>query len=737
MNKITKVISALHFFLERGNGILKPQQKEIVQAIIQAFMAGHRAVYIEAPTGLGKTVITSQLLRALNDSGNLPRILVVTPSIKLLEDAGKKFKEFAPELHTGLYYTYAKDDAPITISTYASFPKLAETHASKYDLIILDEAHHILSVNLLARLQKFKKALWLAMTATPGFSPQKHLNQHFYLAHKTTIHEAIDTELISGYRNVLVYARAVNLDKVPLASTGDFSAPALERMVNINVRNMAAIDFYRHAIDPSTGQPLMGRKAIFNCVGIDHARDVADLMCKAIPKSAIDGRMPCAAIHGDMYRKDIKRILAAHKAGEIVCITQAKMMGEGHDDPEIKLVINLKPSLSMIEVPQRGGRALRINPGNPDIPALIVDFIDEGTLSRKIPLLFSEITGSPAYGKWLSTRIRRIKRHDVFSDDMEADRDKTDPSRYFRISGIDVVWSLEQIVEIVKERDAARREDGKYPAASAYPLKDGDWLSIDEIASHYDIPAPLVLKIIKRCPIERARPGIRIDRKKNIEWRMERRSLGNIDAECLHASHLVTFGKTYRLDTPHKTDDWLTSGEIADRLMQDCLRKVDGSAISSVFTRLKKTEGLIETRRDPQTMKEWRVGKKRHKMKVIICLHQDDFDAFCKEYHFDVLECSEDFLSPSEVAAQTGRTYASGIEKYLKACLNQNNMMGRQLAYAVEYRYVSGRPLPCLRRSVFPAFVAFQKAEAERRNAERHAYAMKYREERRMKKLKS
>jgi superfamily II DNA or RNA helicase len=295
---------------------------------------------------------------------------------------------------------------------------LSETRANKYDLIILDEAHHILSTKLLEHLRKFKKAFWLAMTATPGFSPQKHLNQHFHLAHKTTIHEAVDMDLISGYRNILVYARAVNLDEVPLVKGGDFSTPALERAVNINVRNLAAVDFYKYAVDPSTGRPLIGRKAIVNCVGIDHARDVARLLCEEISASTIGGRTPCAAIHGDMYRKDIKEILTAHKAGEIVCLTQAKMMGEGHDDPEIKLIINLKPSLSMVEVPQRGGRALRVSTDNSDTPALIVDFVDEGTLNRKLPLLFSEITGSPAYGKWLSTRIKRRRYHDVFSDDI-------------------------------------------------------------------------------------------------------------------------------------------------------------------------------------------------------------------------------------------------------------------------------------------------------------------------------
>jgi hypothetical protein len=500
---------------------------------------------------------------------------------------------------------------------------------------------------------------------------------------------------------------------------------------------MAAVDFYMRTIDPSTGHPLLGRKAIFNCVGIEHARDVAHLLCESIPTSAVGGRIPCATIHGNMYRKDIRRILAAHKAGEIVCLTQAKMMGEGHDDPDIKLVINLKPSLSMVEVPQRGGRAMRFSSDNSDIPALIVDFIDESTLNRKLPLLFSEITGSPAYGKWLSTRIKRRKYQDVFSDDMTAEKKKGSHSCYFRIPGLEVVWSPEHVTEILKKRHYDRTASIQ---EEIYPAKDSDWLSAEEIASHYNVPVPVVVTKMKYCRIDHANPGVRIDQQKKIEWRMERRSLKQIHVECLHASQITEFGKIYKLDTPYKTDDWLAYSEVAERLMRDGLRKVDGTAISSIVARLKKTQGMMDCRHDPKTMKQWRVGKKRHKRKIVICLHVNDFDSFCSEYHLDVLEHSMDFLYPDEIATRIGQkiyTTRSGIEKYLKACLDQNNMMGKHLSEAVEYRYVSGRPLPCLRRNAFPAFVAFQKAEAERHNAERQAHALKYREERRRGRIRS
>ncbi|MDD9901011.1 MAG: hypothetical protein OXT65_08545 [Alphaproteobacteria bacterium] len=261
-----------------------------------------------------------------------------------------------------------------------------------------------------------------------------------------------------------------------------------------------------------------------------------------------------------------------------------------------------------------------------------------------------------------------------------------------------------------------------------------------DIALHYNVLVPLVLQKIKGCRKDRARPGIRIDGQKKIEWRIERRSVQHTHMECLHASQLEAFGKTYRLDTPYKTDEWLTRGEIAERLMQDGLRQVDGSAVSSVFARLKIKQNTTDLRYDPKTMKEWRIGKKRHKLKIIICLHTDDFDGFCREYRLDALEYSHDFLSPLEISKQMGQTfytYPPRIEKYLKACLDQDNMMGKHLSHSVEYRYVCGSPQPCLRRNALPAFIAFQKAEAARQSAEQQARALNYREERRRQELKS
>jgi len=107
--------------------------------------------------------------------------------------------------------------------------------ANRFSLVVFDEAHHILSKRRLRLLEKLKSALWLGLTATPGFSTEKHLNQHFHSAHKTSIIEAIDLKLISGFRNVLVFTEAANLDEIPLNACGEFAESALESALNTHV----------------------------------------------------------------------------------------------------------------------------------------------------------------------------------------------------------------------------------------------------------------------------------------------------------------------------------------------------------------------------------------------------------------------------------------------------------------------------------------------------------------------
>lgn len=149
-NNAQSIVDAIRHYFTKGYDVLKPKQIEIVDAIALAYEKGYRAVYIEEPTGIGKTVIASQILRALNGSLFRSQVLIATPTMKLVEDTLKKIKEFAPEVPIGMFYAYVKNDKPVTITTYSSLPQFANSCPDKFDLVILDEAHHILSEKLLA-----------------------------------------------------------------------------------------------------------------------------------------------------------------------------------------------------------------------------------------------------------------------------------------------------------------------------------------------------------------------------------------------------------------------------------------------------------------------------------------------------------------------------------------------------------------------------------------------------------
>lgn len=86
-----------------------------------------------------------------------------------------------------------------------------------------------------------------------------------------------------------------------------------------------------------------------------------------------------------------KEAFEKHKRGEVKILTGDKTFTEGYDDPEVEVCLNLKPSLSPVDVEQRGGRVLRQLPGK---LAVVVDFVDEN--SKKPCVLFGDVIGGTA-----------------------------------------------------------------------------------------------------------------------------------------------------------------------------------------------------------------------------------------------------------------------------------------------------------------------------------------------------
>lgn len=119
---------------------LRPYQTEALEAIEKAESAGMNRQLIQMATGLGKTVLFSELIRRRGG-----RALVLVHRDELITQALEKLHAVAPELEVGV--VKAKSDEVCAEVVVASIQTLArrkrrERIVPDFTTIVVDEAHH-------------------------------------------------------------------------------------------------------------------------------------------------------------------------------------------------------------------------------------------------------------------------------------------------------------------------------------------------------------------------------------------------------------------------------------------------------------------------------------------------------------------------------------------------------------------------------------------------------------------
>ena len=118
---------------------LRPYQQECLHAIDAKLNEGIHRQMVVLPTGAGKTVIFSELIRRKN-----LKTLVIAHRVELLEQARQKLKQIAPDMDVGILCGKEKDfRKQVTIASIQSAVNVLDfLREQNYQLLIIDEAHH-------------------------------------------------------------------------------------------------------------------------------------------------------------------------------------------------------------------------------------------------------------------------------------------------------------------------------------------------------------------------------------------------------------------------------------------------------------------------------------------------------------------------------------------------------------------------------------------------------------------
>lgn len=318
--------------------ILRPYQEKATVAVTTGWAEFQRQLGVAA-TGAGKTIMFSFL--ASQEAG---RTLILAHRETLVNQAVQKLHSA-----TGIFASVEQGanrampgHGVIVASVQSMRSRLSKYKSDAFDLIICDEAHHVLSDDWQKVLAHFPNARVLGVTATPDRADKKSLGQYFQnVAFEVGILELIT----SGH---LCSLRALKLDvKI---NAGDIA----KRKRDYNDQEASdAITPQLAQLARAVASEIWDKKAL---VFLPRC-DVSELFAEALCAEGINARH-VQGVSAD--RDDKLSWFQGAAAGSALC--NAMLLMEGYDQPDIDCIVWLRMTKNRSLFMQGIGRGTRLFP---------------------------------------------------------------------------------------------------------------------------------------------------------------------------------------------------------------------------------------------------------------------------------------------------------------------------------------------------------------------------------------
>jgi len=219
-------------------------------------------------------------------------------------------------------------------------------------MIVIDEAHHALAKTYKEMWERFPKAKFLGLTATPCRLNGKGFTDLFdVLVQSWAVPEFISKGRLATYDFVSIKSDGVTqrlIDSLQKrGADGDYQNKEMDMLLN----KKPSIDrLYR-----SLEEYGKDRKGIVYAINISHAQKITKLYQEhGVKAIAIDSKTPAMERQQD---------IEAFKKGDIQVLVNVDIFSEGFDCPDVEFVQLARPTLSLAKYLQMVGRGLRVAKG--------------------------------------------------------------------------------------------------------------------------------------------------------------------------------------------------------------------------------------------------------------------------------------------------------------------------------------------------------------------------------------
>lgn len=369
---------------------LQPNSMQVgfIENLRKIYEAGEDRALLISATGTGKTYASAFAMRELG----FQKVLFLVHRNQIAKQAIKSYRkvfggQVSMGMVTGKYQEYDKDYVFATIQTLSKDETLQRYSKTRFDAIVIDEAHHSAANSYKKVLEYFQPKLWLGMTATPDKRDDNLEGRNIYeifnhqIAYEIRLQDAMEEELLCPFH----YFGITDLDLI--ADEGKSSEEKIE-----NFRYLTSDERVENVMKQAKYFGYSGErvKGLIFCSRIDEAKELSAKFNKngwrTLVLSGNDSEEARAAA--------IERLAGDESENALDYIISVDIFSEGVDVPEINQVIMLRPTQSPIVFIQQLGRGLRKAEDKEYV--VVLDFIGNYRNNFMIPIALS---GDRSYNK--------------------------------------------------------------------------------------------------------------------------------------------------------------------------------------------------------------------------------------------------------------------------------------------------------------------------------------------------
>ena len=322
--------------------------QEDMKERIEKALRLHRSVMAQMPTGTGKTYLLTAVIDSVVSNNPKEKVWIVAHRRELVSQIDETVRKF---------HSYsASNTSSLLSSVKAMSIQWLMRHYDEIEeepgMIVIDEAHHALAKTYKEMWERFPKAKFLGLTATPCRLNGKGFTDLFdVLVQSWAVPEFISKGRLATYDFVSIKSDGVTqrlIDSLQKrGADGDYQNKEMDMVLN----KKPSIDrLYR-----SLEEYGKDRKGIVYAINISHAQKITKLYQEhGVKAIAIDSKTPAMERQQD---------IEAFKKGDIQVLVNVDIFSEGFDCPDVEFVQLARPTLSLAKYLQMVGRGLRVAKG--------------------------------------------------------------------------------------------------------------------------------------------------------------------------------------------------------------------------------------------------------------------------------------------------------------------------------------------------------------------------------------